>query len=318
MAICRFCFTLYNYLLFKVFYPSCSFVIILSISLESSCIILLSIPENIKRRSATTVSDSINRLLARIRVKSNVSCNSYLSTLKPFNDRFGQLDCSDVTRATIREYISSLPLSLSSKGLKFAHIKAVFDEAQQALIESGHPLTWANPCSSLSAEFSVSHQKRKRLPSATRKNMKDIKDTLRPKHLIMYDLGTKVGLRVTEIISITPSNLIRTGEEYAIVSEEANTGETYMRKIPADLYQRLMQYIEKNKIGEHSRIFPLTRQTVYQVFKSRGVTPHDLRLYHLETTSLWISFYIAPIIHSVEHTTVGTTVRYEEKRIELK
>ncbi|MBM4141916.1 MAG: hypothetical protein FJ242_10655 [Nitrospira sp.] len=77
--------------------------------------------------------------------------------------------------------------------------------------------------------------------------------------------------------------------------------------MPPDLYQKLLEYINKKRIKANAQIFSLTRSAIWQVFKKRGITPHDLRLYHLETKSLWMSFYIEPISVFVEHTTIGTT-----------
>jgi hypothetical protein len=257
-----------------------------------------------------TISEAIDRVFARLSKVKN-TYTSYSHTLEPFRKIFGDCDCSEVTIEDIKDFISNRPRSEGTKHLRFSHVKAVFDEAQQALIESGNSLNWGNPCLFLKEEFKVPKNNSKNISETFSEDMRRLKKTLKPKYQLIYEIGTKMGLRVSEILSIIPLDLIRSGDDYAILIQTQNNQENKeVRRISPDLYQKLLEYIDKKGIKENDRIFPITRQAVNYIFKKGSIKPSDLRLLHLETKSLWMSFYLEPITSLIEHSNSEITTRY--------
>ena len=259
-----------------------------------------------------TISDAIEKLLARLRTSPN-TYNSYHNTLKPFKARFGERDCSDVTTEEIRKFLGDLSGSTGTKGLKFMHIRAVFDEAQKALLESGQPVKWGNPCLFLREEFRLPKENRKSISDTIHKEMRDVKKTLKERYQLIFDLGTRCGLRISEILQMKPEDLIRLDDgcyiQQKMEKDMLNQG---IVRLPTDLCNSLCEYIHLKHIKKDTRIFPITRQAAYMLFKSRGVTLRELRQYSVETKSLWLSFYIDPIKSFTEHTNMEKTPRYSE------
>lgn len=259
-----------------------------------------------------TISNAIEKLLDRLRSNQN-TYESYCNTLKPFAARFGERDCSDVTTEEIRKFLGDLSGSPRTKVLKFMQIRAVFDEAQKAPTESGQPVKWGNPCLFLREEFRLPKENRKRISDTIHKEMRDVKKTLDERYQLIFDLGTRCGLRISEILQMKPEDLIRRDDGcYIQQKKEKDMLNQGIVRIPTDLCNSLWKYIHLKRIKKDTRIFPITRWTAYALFKSRGVTLRELRQYSVETKSLWLSFYIAPIKPFTEHTNIETTVRYSK------
>jgi len=99
--------------------------------------------------------------------------------LEPFRAHFGERDCSDVTPEAIREYLIGLSGSAGTKRLKFFHIRALFEEGQQALIESEQPIKWANPCLFLKADFKIPRHTKTPVLDTIHEDMREVKKTLK-------------------------------------------------------------------------------------------------------------------------------------------
>jgi len=257
-----------------------------------------------------TLSEAIDRLLDRVKLRRN-TYSSYRNSLEPFKVIFGDRDCADFTAKDIEEFLSGLSGTKATKHLKFMHIKIMFDEAQKTLIDSGQPVKWANPCMFLRDEFKL--PVRKRASNRICDDTRQITKTLKVKYILIYELATQMGLQVSEIISIKPSDLICSGEACALVFHNmTDNKDEDIRNMPFALYQKLLEYIEKNDIKKNDRIFPLTRQAVWYLFKSKGITPTDLRRYHSSKKHSKMGVYVKPISVYLKHKSEDTTARYKK------
>lgn len=182
------------------------------------------------------------------------------------------------------------------------------------MINSGQPVKWVNPCIFLRDEFNIQKRERTPLSNTINEDMLKVKEHLKAKYRLIYELGTRVGLRVSEIIAIKPSDLIRSVDVNAvIISDLKNGADKDIRQMPADLSQKLFKYIDKKGIHAYERIFPITKQAIWAVFKSKGVTPSELRRYHASTKESGMRLYIEPISGFLEHASVEITARYIRK-----
>lgn len=256
------------------------------------------------------VSDAIDLLLERVRGAKNTYA-SYQGTLEPFGKCFGERNCSDISSSDIRDYLSSLSVSEGSKGLKFRHIKAMFNEGLKDFNRRGETAKWGNPCLNLKAEFKEPRRDRASLSTINTETVKGMGDSFRENHRLIFELGIKGGLAVSEIIALTPTSLTLSNDSPAVVISNSEHGlHINIRYIPKDLYQDISNYIIKHAIKEDAPIFPVTRQGIWWVFKRRGITPRELRRFHTIAATSQTSLYVEPVIDCVKHSNDEITVNY--------
>jgi len=145
-----------------------------------------------------------------------------------------------------------------------------------------------------------------------------------PKDKLIIETLWKTGLRVGELINLTPADI---DFDEGIISV---VGKGYMRKrhrsrivpVPKDLLMKLKRYIEEREIGESERIFPFTRQRIYQIVKRAGklagfpwIHPHTLRhSYAIHSIKRGMDLRVLQMI--LGHTSLSITAIYLQFRTE--
>ena len=92
---------------------------------------------------------------------------------------------------------------------------------------------------------------------------------------IMIELILLTGLRVSEVLGITPDDIDFRNRTIRIHGKGSRDRTVYP---PRELLYDLRDYIADKSIERQNRIFPLTRQRVFEIIKDlSGRSPHKLR-----------------------------------------
>jgi integrase/recombinase XerD len=231
---------------------------------------------NRKLRRKITVQEAVEKLYSRIEAKGNTLA-SYQDTLEPFKILFLNRQCSEIRPEEIGKYLLSLSVSEATRYLRFSHLKALFNVAVH-ISKSSNAKVWVNPCNALSVDFRKPKIKAKPLEEDIERKINNVRGRLEEKYGLIFDLGT-CGLRVSEILNLTPADLIH--KDHSCLLRLAPASRTFQEfvPIPVDLYENIKKFIRERKIVETDRIFQVSRQALWMVLKQKGLKPHDIRRY---------------------------------------
>jgi integrase len=97
---------------------------------------------------------------------------------------------------------------------------------------------------------------------------------------VMLELMARGGLRVGEVLKLTPSDIV---DRKVIIRDPKSGREDEVAFIPQKVADRLKRYIVEKEIKPHERIFPITPQAARIIVRKAGnlvgihLRPHDLR-----------------------------------------
>ena len=95
------------------------------------------------------------------------------------------------------------------------------------------------------------------------------------KPYFIISILANTGIRVSELLSITPNDLLLDQRQLIIRGKGDKIRNV---DIPPDLAYRIITYVRNNNIKNKERVFKITRQRVYQITKEiAGVNPHMFR-----------------------------------------
>ncbi len=95
--------------------------------------------------------------------------------------------------------------------------------------------------------------------------------TIKPRNRLILELMARVGMRVGEVLKLTPANVI---DQKLIVSEPKSGNEAEVVFIPNRMAVRLNAYIREKSIKSGERIFPITYAAARLVVKKAGLDRH--------------------------------------------
>jgi integrase len=104
--------------------------------------------------------------------------------------------------------------------------------------------------------------------------------TVRPRNRLMLELMARGGMRVSEVLKLTPQDV----EGRRLLLREPKSGrEAEVVFIPKKVAERLKEYIRHKQIEPDKRVFPITYPTAWSTVHKAGkivgihLRPHDLR-----------------------------------------
>lgn len=138
------------------------------------------------------------------------------------------------------------------------------------------------------------------------KNDTEFIKTLTQEYQILYKIGVQSGLRISDILYLTPSKFIGN----VLKTIEKKTG----KEKSAIMSDEVMEYI--SQFEKNERIFKMSRQSVWKVFKGhakklkiRHVGTHSMRKkYAYETYKK--SRKLGEVQKALNHDYLGTTMVY--------
>lgn len=138
------------------------------------------------------------------------------------------------------------------------------------------------------------------------KNDEEFKKSLTTQYRMIYEIGVQTGLRISDILALTPSNF----ENCIMHTIEQKTGKEKIAEVSKEVADFVCNF------PANERIFKMTRQAAWKVFKSHAkklkikrVGTHSMRkkyaydLYQKEKK-------FSKVQKALNHDYLGTTLAY--------
>ena len=145
--------------------------------------------------------------------------------------------------------------------------------------------------------------------------------TINPRNRLMLELMARGGMRIGEVLKITPNDI---DERKIIIRDPKSRKETEVVFIPQKVAHRLKEYIRSSDIQPYERVFPISYQAARMVVKKTGdlvsidLKPHDLRR-HSATFASRSGTPIEIVSKLIlRHTNLSTTQRYLGKVTDIE
>ena len=130
-------------------------------------------------------------------------------------------------------------------------------------------------------------------------------------------LEANLGLRISDIIKLCLSDIVRDGERYRLAITERKTGKSRIFTVPLALYQFIRCYCIDHDIPADAVIFPLTERAIQKQLKLVcdylgivGVSTHSFRKYYATEIYRNNGYNIALVQQLLQHSSAAVTQRY--------
>lgn len=139
-------------------------------------------------------------------------------------------------------------------------------------------------------------------------------------------LEGNLGMRISDILKLRPSSIVREGERYRLEVVEQKTGKHRVFTVPMVIAQYIENYCLRNGIGNRELIFPITERAVQKQLKLvcdylgfEGISTHSFRKWYATEIYKSNGYDIALVQRLLQHSSASTTQRYigiEQQRVE--
>lgn len=139
-------------------------------------------------------------------------------------------------------------------------------------------------------------------------------------------LEANLGLRISDIIRLRLSDIVRDGERYRLAITELKTGKARVFTVPLALYQFIRCYCLDHGIAADAVIFPLTERAIQKQLKLvcdyldiKGVSTHSFRKFYATEIYRNSGYNIALVQQLLQHSSAAVTQRYigvQQKEVE--
>ena len=130
-------------------------------------------------------------------------------------------------------------------------------------------------------------------------------------------LEANLGLRISDILRLCLSDIVKDGERYRLAITEQKTGKARTFTVPLALYQFIRCYCLDHAIPPEHRIFPLTERTVQRHLQQvcdylgyAGIGTHSFRKYYATEIYKNNGYNIALVQQLLQHSSTAVTQRY--------
>ena len=160
------------------------------------------------------------------------------------------------------------------------------------------------------------------------KTMKEGSSSFRPNERIATALVLEgnLGLRISDILKLRPSDIVRDGDRYRLEITEQKTGKRRVFTVPLVIEQYIENYCLRNGIGRNNLIFPITERAVQKQLSLvcdylgyQGISTHSFRKWYATEIYKANGYDIALVQRLLQHSSAAVTQRYigiEPQRIE--
>ena len=160
------------------------------------------------------------------------------------------------------------------------------------------------------------------------KTMKEGSSAFRPNERIATALVLEgnLGLRISDILKLRPSDIVRDGNRYRLEITEQKTGKRRVFTVPLVIEQYIENYCLRNGIGRNDLIFPITERAVQKQLSLvcdylgyQGISTHSFRKWYATEIYKANGYDIALVQRLLQHSSAAVTQRYigiEQQRIE--
>lgn len=139
-------------------------------------------------------------------------------------------------------------------------------------------------------------------------------------------LEANLGLRISDILQLRLSAIIRDGDRYRLNIVEQKTQKKREFTVPTDIYVYIQKYALDNNISPTAKLFDISERAVNKHLKAicdylgyKGIGSHSFRKYFATSIYTNNNYDINLVRVLLQHSSTTTTQRYiglQEKHIE--
>lgn len=139
-------------------------------------------------------------------------------------------------------------------------------------------------------------------------------------------LEGNLGLRISDIVKLRPSDIVKDGDRYRLEVTEQKTGKSRVFTVPLVIQQYIENYCLRNGIGKKDLIFPICERIVQKQLKIvcdylgyEGISTHSFRKWYATEIYKANGYDITLVQRLLQHSSAAVTQRYigiEPQRIE--
>lgn len=139
-------------------------------------------------------------------------------------------------------------------------------------------------------------------------------------------LEANLGLRISDILKLRLSDIVKDGDRYRLSIIEQKTGKERVFTVPLALYQFIRCYCADHDISADEIIFPITERAVQKQLKLvcdylgyDKISTHSFRKYYATEIYKNNGYNIALVQQLLQHSSTAITQRYigiQQKQIE--
>lgn len=130
-------------------------------------------------------------------------------------------------------------------------------------------------------------------------------------------LEANLGLRISDILNLKMSSIIKDGNRYRLDIIEKKTSKKRTFTVPLPIYQFIQIYCMKNKIKENEIIFKMGERNVQQYIKKvsdylgyKNISTHSFRKFFATEIYLNNKYNIILVQQLLQHSSPSITQRY--------
>lgn len=139
-------------------------------------------------------------------------------------------------------------------------------------------------------------------------------------------LEGNLGLRISDIVKLRPSDIVKDGDRYRLEVTEQKTGKSRVFTVPLVIHQYIENYCLRNGIGKKDLIFPISERMIQKQLKIvcdylgyEGISTHSFRKWYATEIYKANGYDITLVQRLLQHSSAAVTQRYigiEPQRIE--
>ena len=130
-------------------------------------------------------------------------------------------------------------------------------------------------------------------------------------------LEANLGIRISDILRLRLSDIVKDGDRYRLSIIEQKTGKQRVFTVPLALYQWIRLYTVDNGIGRNEQIFPISERAVQKHLKLvcdfcgiPGISTHSFRKFYATEIYRQNGYNIALVQQLLQHSSTAVTQRY--------
>lgn len=131
------------------------------------------------------------------------------------------------------------------------------------------------------------------------------------------ELEANLGIRISDIVSLRLSDIVRDGSRYRLNITEQKTGKARNFTIPAELYKYIQDYCIDHEIASSAVIFPVTTRAVQKKLKQaadhlgyEGIGTHSFRKFFATQIYQKNDYNLLLVQQLLQHSSPAITQRY--------
>lgn len=176
--------------------------------------------------------------------------------------------------------------------------------------------------------LALTEEQYKTIITTIRKGFEYNKVVYKPNDRVAFalTLEANLGLRVSDIVNLSVSSIIKDGDRYRLDIVEQKTNKTRTFTVPNEIYQYIVDYALDHGISKNARLVPISERAIQKHLKVvceylglSGIGTHSFRKYFATSIYLNSNYNIEIVRELLQHSSAAITQRYigiQQKEVE--